>query len=327
MRTHDERAAGRVARRVVLGAGGRAGAGPPVALAHRGAAGAPAGADAGGGLARRSCPCPIPTTCASGSRRSTAPPAARTRTTWSPTSSGASDMGNPARAGGRPPVSSRRSRSPWRSGRLGRALLLNASFEPLCVVPMRRAVVLVLKEKAEIVARNGAVLHSEKAELPVPAVIRLHHFVRVPYRNRVPAVAPGGLRPRRPPLPVLQPGGREHRPRGATVARGPARLGQRGGLVPGLQLPEGGPPPLRGRLPPPANTQRTQGEPLDRRQRRLDRPRLGALSPRVARLPCYVRCPFRRGSPRRRAASAPASAGASSRSRRSPRRAAGTPRT
>ena len=69
---------------------------------------------------------------------------------------------------------------------MARALLLNASFEPLCVVPMRRAVVLVLKEKAEIVARNGAVLHSERAELPVPAVIRLHHFVRVPYRNRVP---------------------------------------------------------------------------------------------------------------------------------------------
>ncbi|MFL6241532.1 MAG: hypothetical protein ACJ73V_00725 [Acidimicrobiia bacterium] len=37
---------------------------------------------------------------------------------------------------------------------MGRALLLNASFEPLCVVPMRRAVVLVLKDKAEIIARN-----------------------------------------------------------------------------------------------------------------------------------------------------------------------------
>ena len=69
---------------------------------------------------------------------------------------------------------------------MGRALLLNATFEPLCVVSTRRAVVLVLKEKAEIVARNGAVLRSERAELPVPSVIRLHHFVRVPYRNRVP---------------------------------------------------------------------------------------------------------------------------------------------
>jgi 5-methylcytosine-specific restriction endonuclease McrA len=69
---------------------------------------------------------------------------------------------------------------------LGRALLLNASHEPLCVVPMRRAVVLVLKEKAEIVARNGAELHSERVTLPVPSVIRLNHYVRVPYRNRVP---------------------------------------------------------------------------------------------------------------------------------------------
>ena len=69
---------------------------------------------------------------------------------------------------------------------MGRALLLNASFEPLCVVPMRRAVVLVLKDKAEIVERNGAELHSERATVPVPTVIRLNHFVRVPHRNRVP---------------------------------------------------------------------------------------------------------------------------------------------
>jgi 5-methylcytosine-specific restriction endonuclease McrA len=69
---------------------------------------------------------------------------------------------------------------------LGRALLLNASFEPLCVVSVRRAVVLVLKDKAEIVARNGAELHSERTVMAVPSVIRLVHFVRVPYRNRVP---------------------------------------------------------------------------------------------------------------------------------------------
>jgi 5-methylcytosine-specific restriction endonuclease McrA len=69
---------------------------------------------------------------------------------------------------------------------LGRALLLNASFDPLCVVPTRRAVVLVLKEKAEIVARNGAELHSEHLTMPAPAVVRLVHFVRVPFRNRVP---------------------------------------------------------------------------------------------------------------------------------------------
>ena len=70
--------------------------------------------------------------------------------------------------------------------RLGRALLLNATFEPLCVVSARRAVVLVLKAKAEVVERNGASFRSERAVVPVPSVVRLTHFVRVPYRTRVP---------------------------------------------------------------------------------------------------------------------------------------------
>jgi 5-methylcytosine-specific restriction endonuclease McrA len=69
---------------------------------------------------------------------------------------------------------------------LARSLLLNASFEPLCVVSTRRAVVLVLKDKAEIVARNGAEFRSERRSVPVPSVIRLVHFVRVPFRTRVP---------------------------------------------------------------------------------------------------------------------------------------------
>jgi 5-methylcytosine-specific restriction endonuclease McrA len=69
---------------------------------------------------------------------------------------------------------------------LGRALLLNASFEPLCVVPLRRAVVLVLKEKAEILERNGAEVRAERLSMPAPSVIRLHTFVRVPHRSRVP---------------------------------------------------------------------------------------------------------------------------------------------
>lgn len=69
---------------------------------------------------------------------------------------------------------------------MGRALLLNASFDPLCVVSARRAVVLVLKEKAEILERNCAEFRSERAVIPAPSVIRLVHFVRVPFRTRVP---------------------------------------------------------------------------------------------------------------------------------------------
>jgi 5-methylcytosine-specific restriction endonuclease McrA len=66
------------------------------------------------------------------------------------------------------------------------ALVLNASYEPLCVVSARRAVVLVLSDKAVSVAAGEIVLHSERAEVPVPVVVRLTRFVRVPYRATVP---------------------------------------------------------------------------------------------------------------------------------------------
>ena len=78
---------------------------------------------------------------------------------------------------------------------LGKSLLLNASFEPLCVVSVRRAVVLVLKEKAEIVAPQRRRVPLRARRIPVPTVIRLVHFVRVPYRDRVPALAPGACSP------------------------------------------------------------------------------------------------------------------------------------
>jgi len=69
---------------------------------------------------------------------------------------------------------------------MGAALVLNATYEPLCVVPLRRAVVLVLAEKAVIVESSDDVMHSERLTLPVPTVVRLARFVRVPYRREVP---------------------------------------------------------------------------------------------------------------------------------------------
>jgi len=66
------------------------------------------------------------------------------------------------------------------------ALVLNATYEPLCVVPLRRAVVLVLAEKAVIVEAAGQVLHSERVSIPAPSVVRLSRYVRVPYRRAVP---------------------------------------------------------------------------------------------------------------------------------------------
>jgi 5-methylcytosine-specific restriction endonuclease McrA len=66
------------------------------------------------------------------------------------------------------------------------ALVLNATYEPLCVVPARRAVVLCLTDKAVPVAGSDDVLHSAREAVPVPSVVRLTRFVRVPYRATVP---------------------------------------------------------------------------------------------------------------------------------------------
>lgn len=67
---------------------------------------------------------------------------------------------------------------------LGRALVLNATYEPLCVVSARRALVLVLKHKAELVHEDGGAFHSEHMTVPIPSVVRLKYFVKVPYRAR-----------------------------------------------------------------------------------------------------------------------------------------------
>ncbi|GHE13612.1 HNH endonuclease [Klenkia taihuensis] len=65
-------------------------------------------------------------------------------------------------------------------------LLLNATYEPLCVVSSRRAIVLVLAAKAEPVDVSEVLCHAELVALPVPVVIRLTRYVRVPYPAQVP---------------------------------------------------------------------------------------------------------------------------------------------
>jgi 5-methylcytosine-specific restriction endonuclease McrA len=66
------------------------------------------------------------------------------------------------------------------------SLVLNASYEPLCVVPQRRAVVLVLNQKAVTLEESGAALHAAAFELPAPSVVKLTRYVRVPARRGVP---------------------------------------------------------------------------------------------------------------------------------------------
>jgi 5-methylcytosine-specific restriction endonuclease McrA len=64
-------------------------------------------------------------------------------------------------------------------------LALNASFEPLTMIPARRAIRLVLDRKAEILEVDEArAFRSPRTRLPFPTVIRLVRFVQVPRRFR-----------------------------------------------------------------------------------------------------------------------------------------------
>jgi 5-methylcytosine-specific restriction endonuclease McrA len=69
---------------------------------------------------------------------------------------------------------------------MAHALVLNATYEPLCVVPQRRALVLVLARKAVPLEGTGTVLRAATLSVDAPAVVRLVRFVRVPYRGPVP---------------------------------------------------------------------------------------------------------------------------------------------
>jgi len=68
---------------------------------------------------------------------------------------------------------------------VGKTLILNASAEPLTFVPVRRAIILVLKEKAEVIEEHVEKrIRSEKREYPYPLVIRLIKYVEIPRRLR-----------------------------------------------------------------------------------------------------------------------------------------------
>lgn len=63
-----------------------------------------------------------------------------------------------------------------------RVLVLNTTYEPLNTVSLPRAVALLLADKAEIVEAAEARLRSQHLTLPVPLVIRLVTYVRIPRR-------------------------------------------------------------------------------------------------------------------------------------------------
>lgn len=74
-----------------------------------------------------------------------------------------------------------------------RVLVLNASYEPLQLISIRRAVVLLLQDKAELVEAAQQRLRARGLSLEIPLVIRLVRYIRIPRRLRLPCSRRGVL--------------------------------------------------------------------------------------------------------------------------------------
>lgn len=74
-------------------------------------------------------------------------------------------------------------------------LLLNATYEPLTVTSTRRAVALLLAERADLIEadQGGALVRAATLSLASPSVIRLRRVVQPPRHLKVPATRRGVL--------------------------------------------------------------------------------------------------------------------------------------
>ncbi len=63
-------------------------------------------------------------------------------------------------------------------------LVLNQNYEPLNVCKVRRAVLLLIRGKAEVIENGRGDIHSVTSVFDIPSVIKLVHFVRRPRRQR-----------------------------------------------------------------------------------------------------------------------------------------------
>jgi hypothetical protein len=132
---------------------------------------------------------------------------------------------------------------PRRERDAGRVLVLNATYEPINVCTVRRATILLLKQKAELIERHRWTLRSEHTQLPRPMVIRL-----VTLRERAardpPAQdhAPRGVRARRVDVPVLRRALEPHRrPRHPALEGRDVDVGEHRRVVRAVQPAQGRP--------------------------------------------------------------------------------------
>ena len=120
-------------------------------------------------------------------------------------------------------------------------LVLNATYEPINVCTVRRAVVLLLKDKAEVIEHGERNLRSASSSIQRPVVIRLVTYVRIPRDTHRRKITRRAVFARDElDVPVLrravQP---DRRPRDPEVEGRGVELGEHRRLVRAVQPPQG----------------------------------------------------------------------------------------
>ena len=64
-----------------------------------------------------------------------------------------------------------------------KVLVLNQSYEPLMVINAKRAIVLVLKEKVELLEKYANSIRTVSTSFDFPSVVRLNFYVRIKYKD------------------------------------------------------------------------------------------------------------------------------------------------
>jgi len=65
-----------------------------------------------------------------------------------------------------------------------KVLILNQNYEPMSVINVRKAIVLLYLGKAELIESNQALrVHSVSTTMPFPSIVRLSFYVRVPFKK------------------------------------------------------------------------------------------------------------------------------------------------
>jgi 5-methylcytosine-specific restriction endonuclease McrA len=65
-----------------------------------------------------------------------------------------------------------------------KVLLLNQSYEPLTLCTTKKALILIVLQKAELIKNNSKLsIRTVNKSFPWPSVIRLKSYIKVPYNN------------------------------------------------------------------------------------------------------------------------------------------------